>query len=359
LRRREVRMERKRSNGAYRFQGVLVSEREGKAMKKLAFYFILAVFLVGLVSTAFAGVTLKAGTTTGDKIYHGSVKVFADTTEKLTNGRVKMNVYPNNQLGSGPVQMENVQTGVQDIYIASIDWAARLVKDFNIPCAAFAFRDIPHFDKFMKSKVGMSMQERLIKNWNTRIIAFNWYRLPRVFLSRKKPIRTAEDLVGMKMRVPDIPIFNLNFKIWGSNPTRVAWTEYYLALAQGVVDGGESTAEKIYPMKFHEVAPYITMANWGLSSTTVFMTEKKFQSLSPQDQKALIDAGQKASLYYNGEMEKNFQENKKKMIEEKAVFIEPDEAARNTFQKKILENADKFDKLFETKGLYQMVQEIK
>jgi len=338
---------------------MLANKKEGKTMKKTGIYLILTLFLLGVVSTSFAGVTLKAGTTTGDKIYHGSVKIFADTTEKSTNGRVKMNIYPNNQLGSGPVQMENVQTGVQDIYIASFVWAGRLDKDFNVLAAGFAFKDTGHFDKFMKSKVGMDMRERLAKNWNIRMVSYNWFRLPRVFLSRKKPIRTADDLVGLKMRVPNIPVFDLNFRIWESKPTRVAWTEYYLALAQGVVDGGESTAEKIYPMKFHEVAPHITMANWGLAATAVFMTEKKFQSLSPQDQKAMLEAAQKASIYYNGEMTKSFEENKKEMIKGGATFIELKPAERNTFKNKILENVDKYDKIFETKGLYKLVQEIK
>jgi len=276
--------------------------------------------------------------------------------EEQTNGKAKIEFYPASQLGSAPNQLENVQSGMQDIFLSSIAWVTRQVPDFTITQMPYAFRDEEHLTKFIEGPLGREYQQTLASKWNTRIISHNWWRLPRVLFT-KRPVFKIEDIKGLKFRIAELPMYPKYVTAWGAVPTRIAWGEYYMALKQGVVDMGESCAENIYPMKLYEAAPYVIMINYAYDFQYVAINEKRFKSLPQDIQKALVDSANKAGALFTKNLSAQFEKDKAKMIEEGAAFIE---ISTKPFKDRMAGLVGTLEKEnFWSKGLYETVQQIK
>ena len=276
--------------------------------------------------------------------------------EEQTKGKYKIEFYPASQLGSAPSQIENVQSGMQDIFLSSIAWVTRQIPDYTITQMPYAFRDEEHLTKFIESPMGKEYQQTLTSKWNTRLISYNWWRLPRVLFT-KKPIYKIEDIKGLKFRIAELPMYPKYVSAWGAVPTRIAWGEYYMALKQGVVDMGESCAENIYPMKLYEAAPYISMINYAYDFQYVCINEKRFRSLPADVQKALVNSANKAGELFTKGLAGQFQKDKAKMLEENTVFMEINTKPFRDRMVDLVKDLEKEN--FWSKELFDKVQQIK
>jgi TRAP-type transport system periplasmic protein len=331
-------------------------------VKKIGFLcFVLMVFFILMpvigLHAAEKAIVLKAG---GISPPNSDVSLAAVQMTKFfeeqTKGKVKIEFYPASQLGSAPNQIENVQAGSQDIFLSSIAWVTRQIPDFTITQMPYAFRDEEHLTKFIESPMGKEYQQTLASKWNTRLISYNWWRLPRVIFA-KKPILKLEDMKGLKFRIAELPMYTKYVPAWGAVPTRIAWGEYYMALKQGVVDMGESCAENIYPMKLYEAAPYITMINYAYDFQYICMNEKRFKGLSADVQKALVSSANKAGDLFTKGLAGQYQKDKAKMLEEGTVFIEVNTRPFRDRMVDLVKDLEKDN--FWSKGLFDKVQQIK
>ena len=335
----------------------MIARKKGLGIAVILFIIVLMIGMANNGMAADKPIVLKAGgisPPTADVSI--ATEYFTKLVEKKTNGKLKVNFYPAGQLGKGPAQLENVTLGVQDMYCSSFAWVGRLVKDFAILQLPFIFRDHEHLKKFMESPLAKPYHDELQNKWKMRIISYNWWRLPRVIFA-KKPIFTLADMKGLKFRIPNLPMYKKYVPAWGAAPTPVSWGEYYLALKQGLVDMGESCAENIYNKKFYEAAPYMTMLNFNYDFQMMAMNEKRFQSLSPDLQKALVEAGKEAGDYFSNRVGDQFEKDKKKMMAEGTAFIYVDTKSwENTIP--VLAAACEKEN-FWTKGLYEKIRQLK
>jgi|SaaInl7_200m_RNA_FD_contig_71_22199_length_1677_multi_5_in_0_out_0_2 TRAP-type transport system periplasmic protein len=331
--------------------------------RKKGFGIAVILFFVLMIGTAISGmaadkpIILKAGgisPPTADVSI--AMEYFTKLVEKKTNGKMKVNFYPSGQLGKGPAQLENVTLGVQDIYCSSFAWVGRLVKDFAVLQLPFVFRDHNHLAQFMESDVAKPYRDELQSKWKMRVIAYNWWRLPRVIFA-KKPIFTVEDMKGLKFRIANLPMYKKYVPAWGAAPTPVSWGEYYLALKQGLVDMGESCAENIYNKKFYEAAPFMTMLNFNYDFQMIAINEKRFQSLSPDLQKALVDAGKEAGDFFSKRVVDQFEKDKKKMMAEGTAIIYVDTKSWEDTIPGLAAACEK--EKFWTPGLYEKIRTLK
>jgi len=334
----------------------MISRKKGLGIAVILFF----VLMIGTAAGGMAAdkpIVLKAGgisPPTADVSI--AMEYFTKLVEKKTNGKLKVNFYPSGQLGKGPAQLENVTLGVQDIFCSSFAWVGRLVKDFAVLQLPFVFRDHEHLAQFMESAVAKPYRDELQSKWKMRVIAYNWWRLPRVIFA-KKPIFTVEDMKGLKFRIANLPMYKKYVPAWGAAPTPVSWGEYYLALKQGLVDMGESCAENIYNKKFYEAAPYMTMLNFNYDFQMIAINEKRFQSLSPDLQKALVDAGKEAGDYFSKRVVGQFEKDKKKMMAEGTAIIYVDTKSWEDTIPGLAAACEK--EKFWTPGLYEKIRQLK
>ena len=108
-------------------------------------------------------------------------------------------------------------------------------------------------------------------------------------------MRTPADLAGLRIRIQDSPLFASMFKAADAIPVPVAWAETYTALQQGLIDGLEVPLVSIHANKMYEVTKYVSLTQHSYNSQPIMMSLQVFQSLTPEQQALVLDAGQQAA----------------------------------------------------------------
>lgn len=317
----------------------------------------VTVSLVLLAEDALAGAkVLRLGSiqTTTDPTHQGLMK-FAELVAQQSQGRFEVRLFPASQLGTLQAQLDAVIMGAQDMFMIGWGGLGTQMKDFDISGFPILFRDQEHAWKLAASPVGQAMYEQLRKERGLRPLSIDWLWPPRQIVSRR-PIRTAADMKGLKMRVSEQKVWSESWRAMGIYPTPMAWGEIFTGLQQGIVEALEGPSTQLIPMKFTDVAKNVTMTNHTKFIAHIIVGDKWFQSLSPQDQKMFVDASKEAGAYGNKlvqEADARFVEDLKK---QGVNVLAPEPGFFDVM--KDLPAKFEAEGLW-SKGLYQKIQDIK
>jgi tripartite ATP-independent transporter DctP family solute receptor len=255
---------------------------------------------------------------------HIALERFAELVAEKTGGEVTVKLFPMNQLGSFFTQLQNIKDGLQEGHVNGLGWPGHLIPEFFIFNTSFAFKDFDEAARAANGPVGMAIRERLIEEHGIRLIAVgDWRRGARHVLSRK-PIRSVDDMQGLKIRVPETPSYITSFEAVGASPTPIAFGEVYLALQQGVVEAMECPLDLIYGQKFYEGASYIALTSHLPELVAMGINERFWQSLTKEQQQAIEEAAIEAGKYNRQLVEENESLYMERMKEAGITFIEVD-----------------------------------
>lgn len=241
---------------------------------------------------------------------------FAKLVKEKSSGQLIVKVYPAEQLGKGTTQVDNMLLGTQDMYAEGAAYFQDFEPRIEVSSVPYLFRNFEHYQKFNTGEIGQEMNEALIAN-GVRILNTerNFVRGPYRVLLSKEPVKTVEDLKGLKLRSFESAFYSSAYKSVDARPTVVAWTETYLGLKQGLVDAVTSPISLVWPMKFTEVAPYMTVIDEYPQDVVIAMSEERYSELSEDHQKILIEAaneaGEEATKITNEEVEEHLELMKK------------------------------------------------
>lgn len=314
------------------------------------------VFSLALTGVAAAKALKLGGVHSPTSFETKALQYFAKQVEEKTKGEVTVQIFPAGQLGDAVGMIENVMIGAQDMFANVADWNSHIIKDYAIMGMPFAFSSIDQMKHFLASDVAADMKARMVKEKGIRVLADNFYRLPRELVT-KKPVKGIDDIQGLKMRMANIDVYLDTWKALGTKPTVIPWAETYLAVRTGVVDGLDSPLSSIFPQKFYQAANYITMTNHSVAPFNILISEKSYQSLSEADRKALTEAAKAAGDYYTEMIETDFAKQKAEMEKAGVVFEEVD-------LKPFIERAKTVARQYEAEGkwpagLFEKVQALK
>ncbi len=180
--------------------------------------------------------------------------------KEATGGRVEITVFPNNQLGSDTDTLSQLRDGAVEFFNLSGLILAILVPTAAINGVGFAFKDYGQVWPAMDGQLGAFIRGEIGKRG---LVAFEkqWDNGYRQITSSTRPIRTPEDLVGFKIRVPPSPLWTGLFKAFGASPTSINFSETYSALQTRLVDGEENPLAVIDVAKLYEVQKYLSVTN--------------------------------------------------------------------------------------------------
>lgn len=247
---------------------------------------------------------------------------FSELVQGRTKNQIQVHVFPGSQLGNEMDLAQGAQMGTLDLFWGDVAVYASYVKEFNVFNAPLVFKDTTHWGAVVKGPIFDGLAEQLLKKAGLRVLARHWMG-ERYVLTRSKPVTTPDDIKGLKIRVPDIPMYTSSFKALGAIPTPINYSEVYLALQQGVVDGMENPVGLIRAMKFYEVAKFLTLVPWNNAVNVLVINEAVFQRLKPEQQKILVEAGKESEPYLEDLMTKE-QDECLKLFESKGVkLIQP------------------------------------
>jgi tripartite ATP-independent transporter DctP family solute receptor len=286
---------------------------------------------------------------------------FAKLVKEKSKGNLEVKVYPAQALGNAMTMMEGVSMGTQDMVAESTTFWEIYADDLKIAETPFTFLDRDHFEKFLRSPIFRKIEQDVIKNGKQRFITtqYTWQRGPyRVLLSKNKPINTPDDLKGFKLRLWEAKTIHRYWQWLGATTVTISFGEAYLAMKQGIVDGVTSPFDAVWGMKFTEVAKYVNNLYEYWQTMVISMNDKKFQSLGPDNQKALIDCANEAGVWYSNRARDGVDKDIQRMkAENGAVFTTPD---RKPWVEKIKGLADKLEEEgYWRKGLNAEVQALR
>jgi tripartite ATP-independent transporter DctP family solute receptor len=289
----------------------------------------------------------------GSEIQAQAAEKFATEVEKATNGQLKIEIFADGTLGKDKDLLEGLKVGTADLWLGGagvLSSASDTAKIFTVP---FMFENQEHFDKVFNGKIGEEISDSILKESQYKVLSY-WTRGAR-WLTTKKEVKTPKDLKGLKIRVPDSPVFVKSFEQLGASPTPMEFGEVFTSLQQGVIDGQENPLSLIYNSKFNEVQDYLIKTEHVREPITLVISGAAYDKLSPEFQKALVDAANgEAKSFTAEEVQKGDAEFLKKLQDAGMTVVEPDLAA---FQNKL----DGFvDKNFpEIKELFEKIRASK
>ena len=223
-------------------------------------------------------------------------ELWANKVKERTQGRINMKLYPGVSLIQGDQTREfsALRQGVIDMAVGStINWSPQ-VKELNLFSLPFLMPDYAAIDALTQGDVGKSLFKTLDK---AGVVPLAWGENGyREISNSKKPIKTPDDLKGMKIRVVGSPLFLDTFSALGANPTQMSWADAQPAMASGAVDGQENPLAIFTAAKLHSVAQkYLTL--WGyIADPLIYVVNKDiWNSWTPADREivrqAAIEAG--------------------------------------------------------------------
>jgi tripartite ATP-independent transporter DctP family solute receptor len=216
---------------------------------------------------------------------------FADAIKYRTQGRIQIKNYFSGQIFAGKQTTEFalLQQGVADFAIGStLNWVSQ-VKELNLFGLPFMFPSYTALDAVEAGEPGARLF-KLIEQHGAVPIAWGENGFREVTNS-KRPIRRPEDLQGLTIRVPPIPILAETFQALGANPVTINFDQALIAFQQGTVDGQENPIALIVPYKLWEVHKYITLWDYAIDPLILAVNTKTWASLSLEDRNAVRDVG--------------------------------------------------------------------
>ena len=261
-------------------------------------FVLVIVLLFALSLQAFAdsskSYTWKLGyNTVEDSVRGVAAKVFKEVVEEKTDGRIKIEIYPSETLGSAQEQVEAVKVGAQDFQLVGNGTFSPVVDEYNLYSNPFMFNDVEEGLAFSESEIAEKWAQKAFdrgyKILATYDLGFNQ------ITNNVRPIEKPEDLDGVLLRANPADRLNIKvFKQLGASISTMAFTEVYMGLQTGVVDGQFNPLDAIYETKFHEVQDYLTMINLQWYTFLLSMTSKTWSNLDEADQAILLDAAKQA-----------------------------------------------------------------
>ncbi len=279
--------------------------------------------LAAMPAAAATTLTFGGSDAVGTILDRGNA-MFSRLVTERTNGEVTVNFISGEQLGTDIDVIQAMMQGSVQLYGDVVEWYGNWVNDFNIMSWGFTFDSNDHMQAFLDSDIYAALAEKLRVEQGLRILAAAPTQ-PRILFANR-PVRTPDDLAGLKMRVPEIRAYLLLWQTLGTEPSRLAWGEIYLGLSTGTVDAAEGPVASAYAAKLHQVATNVMRTDHLVSTYHVTINEEAFQSLTPEQQQIMIDTAREVTQWGRAEAERQTEETVQQMAAEGATIYEVDTA---------------------------------
>lgn len=231
----------------------------------------------------------------GDHPYQKGAEKFKQIVEEKSQGKIKINIFPSSQLGNGRDEIEGLQLGTIQFHIGSVAPVANFAPKLNVLSLPYLFQSREQAIKVLDGDLGKELSSDLEKKGIINLMF--WENGFRHLTNNVKPIKTAADVKGLKIRVQESPAYISFVKALGATPTPIPFGELYTAMEQKVVDGQENPLAQIATNKFNEVQKYLTLDGHTYDAAVFLVSKATFDKLPPDLQQVVKDAAKEAGDY--------------------------------------------------------------
>lgn len=300
---------------------------------------------------------LKLGTirTEDDPTTQAAMK-FAEIVNEKTDGQINIDVFPNSQIGDILEMFSGMQSGTVDMMyegISSYSWLEG-AEVFNIMSLPFYWEDYEQMTGVLNSEEFEKYFDEAAENTGVRVINAEGDTEARQ-LTANKPVVTAEDFKGLKIRTAESEIVQKTMTELGASPVVIPFSDLYMSLQQGIADAQENGFITVKNNSFYEVQDYLMKTDYIRDVKAWYMSENVWNQLSDEQKEimyeASIEAGQLQTELTNEMIDETLEFLKGEM-----EYVEPDlDSIREALQELITE----FDGELWPEGLYEEVESIR
>jgi tripartite ATP-independent transporter DctP family solute receptor len=268
-----------------------------------------------------------------------AAEAFAAKVKEFSGGSLEVTVLPAAQMGGQREIVESVSIGVLEMGFGESGIYSGYVSQFGVLALPYLYKDFDQWQRVVDGPIGQGLSTQLQAAGNIKIVNFLMGGYRSTFL-RSKPIETPADFNGVKIRLPEAPVFVKTFSLLGATPTPIPAPEMYSALQTGVVDAMEGSLETGFTYKIFEVCKYLSLTRHILNDGSFIINGDFFAGLTPAEQEAITRAGTESAV---DQRAKHFERTDmwfKRLQEEGGITVnEPDLAP---FMKTLADLQDSF-----------------
>jgi tripartite ATP-independent transporter DctP family solute receptor len=280
-----------------------------------------------------ANLNIRFGTpfVTGSNL-HKAMEKFAEVVARESGGAIKVQVYADSQIGDIQQLIAGMQLGSVDMAYLGVGNAGQLkgCGPLNVSYLPYLFKSKRAAEDALNGPIFQELYEQCARSAGVRIFAVGGDRSPRAIVTTKGPIMKPEDLNGLRMRIPPIPIFRDTFEAVGVKVVPLGLNEVYMALSRGQVDGQDNGFDLTLTFRFHEVSKFWSATDHCYDMGAFYVSERKWKTFTPEQQalfrKAAAEGGKLATQLGEEFDKRGIDELKKAGVN----YVVPDKAA---FQK--------------------------
>ena len=205
--------------------------------------------------------------------------------EAATNGRLGVQMFASMQLGGEKEAIEQAQVGALQIARVSVGTIGPVIDDLNVLNLPFLFRNTAHMQKIIDGPIGQELLDKVSANDKAGLIGLCWMDAgARSFYDTKHPIKSIDDLKGLKMRVIGNPMFVDMGNALGANAIAMGYDQVFSALQTGVIDGAENNPPSFVFDNHYQVAKFYTLTEHLIVPEILVFSRKTWDTLSKDDQ---------------------------------------------------------------------------
>lgn len=285
-------------------------------------------------------------------------KALGELIKQHSNGRLEMQFYPSAQLGDKVATYEGLQNGTIEMTECAVTDLSAFNSMWSVFSLPYLWDDGEQAVKTMMDPEVFALLSADAEANGFKIIA--WTDLgSRSFVNTKRPINTPADLNGLKMRCMEDAVLADAVSAMGAIATPLPFSEVYTGMQQGTIDGADYQIPNVLASAWQEICKYMSLTEHFTIPDLVFVSKGWFDRLSPEDQKAILDAGAAFTEKWNTEIWPNAIESSRAQLEKDGMLINSVDKA--PFMEAVQPVVDNFvaNATDEQKKLYELVQQVK
>lgn len=219
-----------------------------------------------------------------------AMQKFKEKAEELSGGNITVDVYTDAQLFSQEEEVAAVVGGDADMTLTSASWLTTGSPWISMFTAGYMFKSYDHMTSVLNGEIGKDVFQKVSDEQGLLPLGA-WYLGSReISLTEDKEVKTPDDLKGINLRMPNSDAWLFLGKAMGANPTPISFSELYLSLQTGVVDGQDNPLPTVESAKFYEVQKSITITNHLVDSVWPAINTEKWNSMTPAQQDIILQA---------------------------------------------------------------------
>jgi tripartite ATP-independent transporter DctP family solute receptor len=286
---------------------------------------LIAMFIPAIAEAPELTLIVASNQTDPTNPYSYGLDKFKEVAEEISGGKIEVVVHKGT-LGENESELvEKLTMGAADLVVSSPGFMTAIgVPEIDIFSLEYLFDSFEHWEKCLDGEFGTAMKDIVLEKTGNQFRIMGYWSSSVRDVYAKKPVKTPEDMKGLKIRIQSAQVQQAFFKGCGAIPTSVAWGELYQALQQGVVDGAENDYTN-FTLKEHHKTPngkYVSETHHDFTTRLLLMNGDKYDALTAE-QKAWIDEAAAACTKEERAITyMMFGESKQKAINDGAVVTE-------------------------------------